>query len=96
MRCVFSDTYGEETKVLYMNNSDRDITDFLENIDYDVKNVEEYNGSFPNLLHVAPHFAALNISDYNPSRFNVTVVYNDTMQHSLPILMNILTNSYYR
>ncbi|XP_012225217.1 cholesterol transporter ABCA5-like isoform X2 [Linepithema humile] len=91
-----SHTYGKETKILYMNNSDHDITDFMENIAHDVMKVEEYNGSFVNLLNVAPHFAALNISDYNLSRFNLTLVYNDTMQHSLPILMNILTNSYYR
>ncbi|KMQ94889.1 atp-binding cassette sub-family a member 2-like protein [Lasius niger] len=91
-----SHTYGEETRILYINNSDRDITEFMNGIGQDAEDIEEYDGNFANLLNIAPHVAAFNINDYNLPRFNLTVVYNDTMQHSLPILINILSNTYHR
>lgn len=40
--------------------------------------------------------AAFNINDYSFPTMNLTIVYNDTMQHSLPILLNVLLNTYYR
>ncbi|XP_032674925.1 ATP-binding cassette sub-family A member 5-like isoform X2 [Odontomachus brunneus] len=91
-----SHTYGDETKILYMNNTDRDITDLMDSITQDAKYIEEYDGDFANLLNIAPHIAAFNINSYSPPRMNLTVVYNDTMQHSLPILVNILSNAYHR
>ncbi|GAB1868912.1 ABC transporter domain-containing protein [Camponotus japonicus] len=91
-----SHTYGEETKILYVNNTDRDITELMDGIGQNAKHIEEYDGNFANLLNIAPHVAAFNINDYNLPRFNLTVIYNDTMQHSLPILINILSNTYYR
>lgn len=93
---LLADTYGEETKILYINNTDRDITELMDGIAQNAKHIEEYDGNFANLLNIAPHVAAFNINDYNLPRFNLTVIYNDTMQHSLPILMNILSNTYYR
>ncbi|XP_029171757.1 ATP-binding cassette sub-family A member 5-like isoform X1 [Nylanderia fulva] len=91
-----SQTYGEETKILYINNSDRDITELMNGIAHDAKHIEEYDGDFVNLLNIAPHVAAFNITNYNLPQFNLTVIYNDTMQHSLPILVNILSNTYHR
>ncbi|XP_066591826.1 cholesterol transporter ABCA5-like [Prorops nasuta] len=91
-----SETYGESTKILYINNSKRDVDPFLSRIAEKVKNVEEYGGNYTNLLSIAPHMAVFNISDYTLPRVNLTVVYNDTMQHSLPIIINILSNAYYK
>jgi len=79
-----------------MNNTDRDITELMDTISQNVKHIEEYDGNFANLLNVAPHMAVFNIHDYSLPRLNLTVIYNDTMQHSLPILINILSNAYYR
>ncbi|XP_025262177.1 ATP-binding cassette sub-family A member 5 isoform X2 [Camponotus floridanus] len=93
---LMQETYGEETKILYINNTDRDITELMDGIGQNAKHIEEYDGNFANLLNIAPHVAAFNINDYNLPRFNLTVIYNDTMQHSLPILINILSNTYYR
>lgn len=62
----------------------------------DVKHIEEYDGNYANLLKNAPHVAAFNINDYTFPKMNLTIVYNDTMQHSLPILLNVLLNTYYR
>lgn len=96
MMFLFIDTYGEETKILYMNNTDRDVTELMDSIAQDTEHIEEYDGNFANLLNIAPHVAVFNVNDYNPPYINLTVIYNDTMQHSLPILINILSNTYYR
>ncbi|XP_076292228.1 cholesterol transporter ABCA5 isoform X3 [Lasioglossum baleicum] len=91
-----TDTYGNETKVLYSNNTDRDITPLIEGIGRDIRYVEEYDGDFANLLKIAPHAAVFSVNEYSQRKINLTVVYNDTMQHSLPILINVLSNTYYR
>ncbi|XP_034182709.1 cholesterol transporter ABCA5 isoform X1 [Osmia lignaria lignaria] len=91
-----TDTYGNETKILYANNTDRDITDLINGISQDVKYIEEYYGNFANLLKIAPHIAAINVTEYNLPKIDLTIAYNDTMQHSLPILFNLLSNTYYR
>ncbi|KOX68527.1 ATP-binding cassette sub-family A member 5 [Melipona quadrifasciata] len=91
-----TDTYENETKILYANNTDHDITDLIVGISENVKHIEEYYGNFANLLKIAPHIAAFNITEYSLPRINLTVAYNDTMQHSLPILINLLSNTYYR
>lgn len=97
MVCFFSliDTYNE-TEIVYLNNTDHDITKLIDSIAQDAKHIEEYDGNFANLMNIAPNIAAFNINDYNLLRLNLTVTYNDTMQHSLPILLNILSNAYYR
>lgn len=89
------DTYNE-TEIVYLNNTDHDITKLIDSIAQDAKHIEEYDGNFANLMNIAPNIAAFNINDYNLLRLNLTVTYNDTMQHSLPILLNILSNAYYR
>ncbi|XP_043254267.1 ABC transporter A family member 1-like isoform X1 [Colletes gigas] len=91
-----TDTYGNETKLLYANNTDYDITDLIEGISQDVKYIDEYYGNFANLLKIAPHMAALNINEYSLQKLDLTVAYNDTTQHSLPILINLLSNTYHR
>lgn len=93
---AFVDTYCNETKILYANNTDHDITDLIEGISQDVKYIEEYYGNFANLLKIAPHMAVFNINEYDQHKINLTIVYNDTTQHSLPILINLLSNTYYR
>ncbi|XP_011864541.1 PREDICTED: ABC transporter A family member 1-like isoform X2 [Vollenhovia emeryi] len=86
----------DETKILYRNNTNHDITKLIDSITQDVEHIEEYDGNFTNLLNIAPHIAAFNVNDYNLPQLKLAVTYNDTMQHSLPILINILSNAYYR
>ncbi|XP_046604475.1 cholesterol transporter ABCA5-like isoform X2 [Neodiprion virginianus] len=90
------DTYGKETRILYTNNTDKNITPLMNYIIKDIKEVDEYDGSFVDLLHVAPRMAAFNINDYDIASLNLTMMYNDTMQHSLPILVNIISKAMYR
>ncbi|XP_033331289.2 cholesterol transporter ABCA5 isoform X1 [Megalopta genalis] len=91
-----TDTYGNETKLLYVNNTDHDITALIDGIGQDVRYIEEYDGDFANLLKVAPHAAVFSVNEYSKYKINLTVAYNDTMQHSLPILINLLSNTYHR
>ncbi|XP_043274650.1 ABC transporter A family member 1-like isoform X2 [Venturia canescens] len=91
-----NDTYGTETRILYTNSSDRDISPLVNHISKSVETLVEYDGNTSALLHMSPHMAAFNIDDYKRHRINLTLIYNDTMQHSLPIFMNILSNAYHR
>lgn len=91
-----TDTYGMEMKLLYANNTDHDITDLIDGINVDVMHIEEYYGNFANLLRIAPHMAAFNVNEYTVQKIDLTVAYNDTTQHSLPILINLLSNTYHR
>jgi ATP-binding cassette subfamily A (ABC1) protein 5 len=45
---------------------------------------------------LAPHMAALNVNVWEIPEINITTIYNDTAQHSLPIVINLLSNAFYR
>lgn len=81
---------------MYINSTDRDISSLVNNMGQLVGQPEEYDGTFFDLLRRAPHMAIFNVTDYNFSRMNFTIMYNDTMQHSLPIILNVFTNAFYR
>lgn len=54
-----------------------------------------YNGSYESLLNFnrsRPLLGAIHVYSVN----NVTIMYNDTCNHALPILMNVLNNVYDR
>ncbi|XP_029731356.2 cholesterol transporter ABCA5-like [Aedes albopictus] len=57
---------------------------------------EDYNGNFSLLLDIAPHMAAFNINSISWTNVSITTLYNDTTQHSLPILLNLISNSLLR
>lgn len=90
------DTYQDETRILFTNQSSHDIAPFLNQIKQDVNYVEEFKGKYADLLDMAPHMAVLNINSFDNEHMNLTISYNDTMQHSLPVLANIISNSYLR
>ncbi|KAG8267321.1 ATP-binding cassette sub- A member 5 [Homalodisca vitripennis] len=55
--------------------------------------VESYNS----LFETKPWLGVLRIAQmYNPDKIAVTVLCNDTLQHSLPIILNLFSNSMYR
>ncbi|EEB12939.1 predicted protein [Pediculus humanus corporis] len=93
----FGETYLKETNLAVYNGSDTNLDQFYKMLlmsGFD--DIEKYNGNYSLLLEVKPHMAALNINVFEPPFFNITAIYNDTMQHSLPILMNLLNNALYR
>ncbi|XP_037043268.1 ATP-binding cassette sub-family A member 9-like [Bradysia coprophila] len=57
---------------------------------------EEYDGNFSNLLDIAPHMGAFDVKMLSSSNVSVIALYNDTTQHSLPIVLNLFSNALYR
>jgi ATP-binding cassette subfamily A (ABC1) protein 5 len=57
---------------------------------------ETFAGPYATFLNVTPHTAAFNFSSIACSNVTVTVLYNDTAMHSLPVALNILSNAIYR
>ncbi|KAI7815451.1 ABC subfamily A member [Rhyzopertha dominica] len=90
-------TYGQETLFALHNETSENLDRFInEMIDCGVVEVDVYDGNYSKLLEIGPHMAALNINVYDISHFSITIVYNDTAQHSLPIILNIINNVLYR
>lgn len=61
-----------------------------------VRQVDHYSGNFSALLNVAPHMAAFDIHKFQDGDYSLTILYNDTFQHSLPVTLNLLSNTIYR
>lgn len=90
-------TYGMGDSFAVHNASGENIDSFLNQLwNLDVDNIDMYDGNFSMLLDMSPHMAALNINMFKDPEFNFTVIYNDTAQHSLPILINLINNALYR
>lgn len=61
-----------------------------------IHKLNEYDGNFSGLLDIAPHTAAFNINKFDYPEYSITILYNDTEQHSLPVVINLISNSFYR
>lgn len=61
-----------------------------------VSKLDEYDGNFSRLLDIAPHIAAFNINSFEYPNYSITILYNDTQQHSLPVVINLVSNAFYR
>lgn len=91
------ETYGLKTTFAIHNATNEDLTPFLQHIRHlGAHNISLYDGNFSMLLDIAPHMAALNVNTYDVPELSVTAIYNDTMQHSLPIIINFISNALYR
>lgn len=89
-------SYGNESRFAVHNGTEEDLDGFLnELVKLGVSAVDMYDGNYSKLLSVAPHMAALNINTFGPD-YGITVIYNDTAQHSLPIILNLISNTMYR
>ncbi|CAG9831938.1 unnamed protein product [Diabrotica balteata] len=58
--------------------------------------LDTYNGKFSSLLDIAPHLAAFNFKSFSSTSQSIAVLYNDTYVHNLPILVNLISNAFYR
>ncbi|KAL3270830.1 hypothetical protein HHI36_021350 [Cryptolaemus montrouzieri] len=89
-------TYYEAALAIH-NGSQRSLDVFLDEMLYSgAKRIDEYNGNFSLLLEMKPHMAALNINAFDYPDYSLTVIYNDTYQHGLPIVINFISNALYR
>lgn len=90
-------TYGAKTLFAVHNATNKDLDPFVTELSrFGVEEVDVYDGNFSLLLDIAPHMAALNINVYDYPNYSITIIYNDTAQHSLPIVMNIISNALHR
>lgn len=91
------DTYGVKTTLAVHNRTDSNLDPFLNNlVDMGVQDITVYNGNFSFLLEIAPHMGAMNFNAFDMPEVSITAIYNDTMQHSLPIIMNLISNAFFR
>ncbi|XP_044260177.1 cholesterol transporter ABCA5-like [Tribolium madens] len=89
-------TYADKTTFAIHNASGGSLDDFYDQLlEVGVQRIDSYDGNFSLLLDVAPHMAALNVNVFT-NDLSITVIYNDTVQHSLPIILNLISNGLYR
>ena len=62
--------------------------------------VDLYSGNVSQSNFTSPHLMKLRMTlgdeQENPSALQVVASYNDTAQHSLPIVMNLISNAVYQ
>lgn len=92
------DTYENKTrKFAVYNGTDQNLDPFLyELLQHGASEIDLYDGNYSKLLTIAPHMAALNMNTFSSPDYNITVIYNDTLQHGLPIILNVISNTLYR
>ncbi|KFO74168.1 ATP-binding cassette sub-family A member 5, partial [Cuculus canorus] len=79
------------SRLLLQNSTGSDISDIVRSLGSMNILLEMFNDS--DYVSAAPHSAALNVIDLESSQNYVfTVIFNSTMVHSLPVLMNIVSN----
>ena len=93
----FPETYKNHTRLAFHNATSSSLDEFMQSLEESgSSSVDLYNGNFSLLLDLAPHMAALNVNVWEMPEINITTIYNDTAQHSLPIVINLLSNAFYR
>ncbi|CAG9854771.1 unnamed protein product [Phyllotreta striolata] len=56
----------------------------------------KFTGNYSELLDIYPHIGVYNINRFDIDNPDITILYNDTETHSLPILINLLNNAFAR
>ncbi|XP_010131445.1 PREDICTED: ATP-binding cassette sub-family A member 5-like, partial [Buceros rhinoceros silvestris] len=85
------DYHKYRSRLLLQNSTESDINDIVHSLGSMNILLEMFNDS--DYVSAAPHSAALNVFDLE-SRQNYifTIIFNSTMVHSVPVLMNIVSN----
>uniref|UniRef100_A0A3Q3R5P0 ABC transporter domain-containing protein n=1 Tax=Monopterus albus TaxID=43700 RepID=A0A3Q3R5P0_MONAL len=81
------------TSLLVQNSSSSDISDFLHNLESQDIKVEMLKQN--DYMAAAPHSAAINVTGSSKG-FTYSVAFNSTTVHSLPMVVNILSNALLR
>uniref|UniRef100_A0A8C3KGP5 Cholesterol transporter ABCA5 n=1 Tax=Calidris pygmaea TaxID=425635 RepID=A0A8C3KGP5_9CHAR len=85
------DYHKYRSRLLLQNSTESDIDDIVRSLGSMNVLLEMFNDS--DYVSAAPHSAALNVFDLESRQNYVfTVIFNSTMVHSLPVLMNIVSN----
>lgn len=98
MRSIVLDnnTYAKDINnvAIHFKNDEQSYEEktFLEEFSKITNANENYDGNYSELLEISPHIAAINVT----SLTDMIVLYNDTTQHSLPVILNMISNTFYR
>jgi len=93
---LFSATYPD-MRLAFLNGTDSNLDPFFTALSkVGFTDITEYDGNYSSLLELKPHIAAFNVNVFNENAWEITAIYNDTTQHSLPIMVNLLNNAIYR
>ncbi|KFW91411.1 cholesterol transporter ABCA5 isoform X1 [Phalacrocorax carbo] len=85
------DSHKYRSRLLLQNSTESDINDIVRSLGSMNILLEMFNDS--DYVSAAPHSAALNVFDLESRQNYVfTIIFNSTMVHSLPVLMNIVSN----
>lgn len=105
MRSIVLDnnTYGKDINnvAIHFNNDADDTTyyddkTFIDEFSKITNANQNYDGNYSELLNISPHIAAINFTSLTDSNISLIVLYNDTTQHSLPVILNMISNTFYR
>ncbi|XP_078257242.1 cholesterol transporter ABCA5 [Rhinoraja longicauda] len=77
------------TSLLLKNSTDSGIDKLIHGLEAQKVTVELFN----NFTDATPHNAALNVSYPEEGQYAFTAVFNSTMVHSLPVLINLISNA---
>ncbi|XP_017782555.1 PREDICTED: ATP-binding cassette sub-family A member 5-like [Nicrophorus vespilloides] len=89
--------YGKGSKIAIHNATWSSLDPMLDQLNaLGINDYTFYDGNFSLLLDIYPHMAALNVNSFSYPDVSLTLIYNDTMQHSLPIMINLISNAIYR
>lgn len=94
----FADVYRKETRIIVINKNNNTMLNHLVNELNHEAEVDWFDGTYASLLDTkVSHIAAINFTDCcNPHNISYTVIYNDTAQHSLPVVLNLISSAVYR
>ncbi|XP_029455149.1 ATP-binding cassette sub-family A member 5 isoform X2 [Rhinatrema bivittatum] len=79
-----------QTSLLLQNNTGSSIDDLIDSLTKQKIKVELINGS--DYLSSAPHNAALKVLHSEKLNYTFSAIFNTTMLHALPVLVNIISN----
>ena len=105
MRSIVLDnnTYGKDINnvAIHFNNDADDTTyyddkTFIDEFSKITNANQNYDGNYSELLNISPHIAAINFTSLTDTNISLIVLYNDTTQHSLPVILNMISNTFYR
>jgi ATP-binding cassette, subfamily A (ABC1), member 5 len=93
---ILNNSTYDNTRLAIFDNTENNKPAYNEMVNYlsEATSIrEDFDGKFGQLLVLAPNMGALNLNYISEYRVAYTVLYNDTEQHSLPIILNLLSNS---
>ncbi|XP_069935833.1 cholesterol transporter ABCA5 isoform X2 [Cherax quadricarinatus] len=86
--------------LLLQNSTDHELSDIESVFEAANMAVDAYSGNYTKIPELGMHMAALNVASFpratNGVPANLTLLFNDTYLHSIPILVNLISNAILR